>query len=205
MTKKEKKFRIICEKFIQSPPKYRMRIVLPQLVEAMNELSYEKRFLLNEDFLEDLSGQIMDWVGGTGAHSVWERVVDKILDGMGMEDGILRDSISVILANSNLYDIPGILTDCQKMTDLVISNLPEIITKYISKKFVEDDIFSVTIRKSIIDFINSSDFSQNIKGSVENIVCDAYESMGDSLKNAFSEYIPSFAKDEKEPKKFNYK
>ena len=42
MTKTEKQFKIVCEKFIQSPPKYRMKIVLPQLVESMNQVKLEK-------------------------------------------------------------------------------------------------------------------------------------------------------------------
>jgi len=35
MTRQEKEFKMLCEKFIQSPPKYRMKIVLPQLLESI--------------------------------------------------------------------------------------------------------------------------------------------------------------------------
>jgi hypothetical protein len=96
MTRQEKEFKMLCEKFIQSPPKYRMKIVLPQLLESI-----ENNKTLNEDFLDDLQGTVKGWFGTTGVNSIWERVISSVLNGMGMEEGFLRDTVEVVLANSN--------------------------------------------------------------------------------------------------------
>jgi hypothetical protein len=72
------------------------------------------------------------WVGGTGVNTIWERAISGILDGMGMEEGFLRDTVEVVLANSKWTELPGILTDCGKFSDLIVAQLPEIIAKYVA-------------------------------------------------------------------------
>jgi len=168
MTKQEKEFKILCEKFIQSPPKYRMKIVLPQLLESI-----EKNKSLNEGILDDLTGKVTGWFKGTGVNSIWERVISSVLDGMGMEEGFLRDTVEVVLANSKWTELPGILTDCGKFSDLIVAQLPEIIAKYVAKQFVDEDILTVALRKTIVDTLATTEFAQSMKGVVRDAVCQA--------------------------------
>ena len=168
MTRQEKEFKILCEKFIQSPPKYRMKIVLPQLLESI-----ENNKTLNEDFLDDLQGTVKGWFGTTGVNSIWERVISSVLDGMGMEEGFLRDTVEVVLANSKWTELPGILTDCGKFSDLIVAQLPEIIAKYVAKQFIDEDILTVALRKTIIDTLATTEFAQSMKGVVRDAVCQA--------------------------------
>jgi hypothetical protein len=168
MTRQEKEFKILCEKFIQSPPKYRMKIVLPQLLESI-----EKNKSLNEGVLDDLTGTVKGWWQGTGVNSVWERVISSVLDGMGMEEGFLRDTVEVVLANSKWTELPGILTNCGKFSDLIVAQLPEIIAKYVAKQFVDEDILTVALRKTIVDTLATTEFAQSMKGVVRDAVCSA--------------------------------
>jgi len=171
MTKTEKQFKIVCEKFIQSPPKYRMKIVLPQLIESMNQVKLEKLKMLSEDksWLDSIGDTVSGWFGGTGMNTIWERVIDGILDGMGLEEGIMRDTVSVVLANAKWSEIPGILTDCNKFSDLVVAQIPEIVTKYVARQFVDEDILTVALRKTIIDTLATTEFAQSMKGTVRKI------------------------------------
>ncbi len=180
MTKTEKQFKIVCEKFIQSPPKYRMKIVLPQLIESMNQVKLEKLKMLSEDksWLDSIGDTVSGWFGGTGMNTIWERVIDGILDGMGLEEGIMRDTVSVVLANAKWSEIPGILTDCGKFSDLVVAQIPEIVTKYVARQFVDEDILTVALRKTIIDTLATTEFAQSMKGTVRKIVCDAMGWLG---------------------------
>ena len=168
MTRQEKEFRILCEKFIQSPPKYRMKIVLPQLLESI-----ENNKTLNEDLFDDLTGKVKGWFGTTGVNTIWERVISSVLDGMGMEEGFLRDTVEVVLANSKWTELPGILTDCGKFSDLIVAQLPEIIAKYVAKQFIDEDILTVALRKTIIDTLATTEFAQSMKGVVRDAVCQA--------------------------------
>ena len=168
MTRREQEFKILCEKFIQSPPKYRMKIVLPQLLESI-----ENNKTLNEDLFDDLTGKVKGWFGGTGMNTIWERVISSVLDGMGMEEGFLRDTVEVVLANSKWQDLPGILTNCGKFSDLIVAQLTEIITKYVAKQFIDEDILTVALRKTIIDSIATTEFAQSMKGVVRDAVCQA--------------------------------
>ena len=168
MTRREQEFKILCEKFIQSPPKYRMKIVLPQLLESI-----ENNKTLNEDLFDDLTGKVKGWFGGTGVNTIWERVISSVLDGMGIEEGFLRDTVEVVLANSKWTELPGILTDCGKFSDLIVAQLPEIITKYVAKQFIDEDILTVALRKTIIDSIATTEFAQSMKGVVRDAVCQA--------------------------------
>ncbi len=180
MTKTEKQFKIVCEKFIQSPPKYRMKIVLPQLIESMNQVKLEKLKMLSEDksWFDSIGDTVSGWFGGTGMNTIWERVIDGILDGMGLEEGIMRDTVSVVLANAKWSEIPGILTDCNKFSDLVVAQIPEIVTKYVARQFVDEDILTVALRKTIIDTLATTEFAQSMNGTVRKIVCDAMGWLG---------------------------
>lgn len=168
MTRQEQEFKILCEKFIQSPPKYRMKIVLPQLLESI-----EKNKSLNEGLLDDMGNKLKGWFGGTGMNTVWERVISSILDGMGMEEGFLRDTVEVVLANAKWTEIPGILTNCGKFSDLIVAQLPEIITKYVARQFVDEDILTVALRKTIVDSLATTEFAQSMKGVIRDAVCKA--------------------------------
>jgi len=168
MTRQEKEFKMLCEKFIQSPPKYRMKIVLPQLLESI-----ENNKTLNEGFLDDMGKKVKGWFGGTGMNTIWERVISSVLDGMGMEEGFLRDTVEVVLANSKWTELPGILTDCGKFSDLIVAQLPEIIAKYVAKQFVDEDILTVALRKTIVDTLATTEFAQSMKGVVKDAVCQA--------------------------------
>ena len=137
MKNSKKEFLIISERFLQSPPKYRMKIVLPQLLESIENLN--KSRMINEEGIMDTIGS---WFGGTGMNTLWERIIDGILNGMGLEEGFLRDTISVVLSNAKWHEIPGILTNCNKFSDLVVTQLPEIITKYVMRQFVDEDVFT---------------------------------------------------------------
>ena len=168
MTRQEQEFKILCEKFIQSPPKYRMKIVLPQLLESI-----ENNKTLNEDLFDDLTGKVKGWFGGKGMNTIWERVISSVLDGMGMEEGFLRDTVEVVLANSKWQDLPGILTNCGKFSDLIVAQLPEIIAKYVARQFVDEDILTVALRKTIVDTLATTEFAQSMKGVVRDAVCQA--------------------------------
>ena len=168
MTRQEQEFKILCEKFIQSPPKYRMKIVLPQLLESI-----ENNKTLNEDLFDDLTGKVKGWFGGKVMNTIWERVISSILDGMGMEEGFLRDTVEVVLANSKWQDLPGILTNCGKFSDLIVAQLPEIIAKYVARQFVDEDILTVALRKTIVDTLATTEFAQSMKGVVRDAVCQA--------------------------------
>lgn len=168
MTRQEKEFKVLCEKFIQSPPKYRMKIVLPQLLESI-----EKNKTLNEGFLDDIGDKLTGWAKGTGMNTVWERVISSILDGMGMEEGFLRDTVEVVLSNSKWNELPGILTNCGKFSDLIVAQLPEIIAKYVARQFVDEDVLTVALRKSIIDSLATTEFAQSMKGTIREVTCKA--------------------------------
>lgn len=186
MTRREQEFKILCEKFIQSPPKYRMKIVLPQLLEFI-----EKNKSLNEGFLDDIDKKFKGWLGGTGMNTIWERAISSILDGMGMEEGFLRDSVEVVLANSKWNELPGILTNCDKFSDLIVAQLPEIIAKYVARQFVDEDILTVALRKTIIDSIATTEFAQSMKGVVRDAVCSALGWVGGLFADKKEEYKKS--------------
>ncbi len=180
MTKSEKQFKIVCEKFIQSPPKYRMKIVLPQLIESLNQVKLERLEMLSEDksWFDEIGDKVSGWFGGTGMNTVWERVIDGILDGMGLEEGIMRDTVSVVLSNAKWTEIPGILTDCGKFSDLIVAQIPEIVTKYVARQFVDEDILTVALRKTIVDSLATTEFAQSMKGTVRQVVCNAMGWLG---------------------------
>ena len=180
MTKSEKQFKIVCEKFIQSPPKYRMKIVLPQLIESLNQVKLERIKMLSEDksWFDEIGDKVSGWFGGTGMNTVWERVIDGILDGMGLEEGIMRDTVSVVLSNAKWTEIPGILTDCGKFSDLIVAQIPEIVTKYVARQFVDEDILTVALRKTIVDSLATTEFAQSMKGTVRQVVCNAMGWLG---------------------------
>jgi len=106
-------------------------------------------------------------------NTIWERVISSVLDGMGMEEGFLRDTVEVVLANSKWTELPGILTDCGKFSDLIVAQLPEIIAKYVAKQFVDEDILTVALRKTIVDTLATTEFAQSMKGVVRDAVCQA--------------------------------
>ena len=106
-------------------------------------------------------------------NTIWERVISSILDGMGMEEGFLRDTVEVVLANSKWQDLPGILTNCGKFSDLIVAQLPEIIAKYVARQFVDEDILTVALRKTIVDTLATTEFAQSMKGVVRDAVCQA--------------------------------
>lgn len=180
MTKSEKQFKIVCEKFIQSPPKYRMKIVLPQLIESLNQVKLERLEMLSEDksWFDEIGDKVSGWFGGTGMNTVWERVIDGILDGMGLEEGIMRDTVSVVLSNAKWTEIPGILTDCGKFSDLIVAQIPEIVTKYVARQFVDEDILTVALRKTIVDSLATTEFAQSMKGTIRQVVCNAMGWLG---------------------------
>jgi len=204
MTNKERKLKSLCEKFISSPPKYRMKIIFPQILESINDLNKQK--MLNEEGILDKIGS---WFtgGGTGANTIWETMIEYILDGMGIEDGLLRDAFTVVLANAKWTELPGIFTDCHKLTDLVIAELPEIAAKYISKQFVDENVFTTFLRKWIIDSVSTTEFGQSMKGTVDKVVCESMGWMGqlfadkneeEGQKRPYSDF------NKQKPKKFDY-
>ena len=206
MTNKERKLKMLCEKFISSPPKYRMRIVLPQIIESINELKIEKNIMLNEEGILDKIGS---WFtgGGTGANTLWETMIEYILDGMGIEDGLLRDAFTVVLANAKWTELPGIFTNCHKLTDLVIAEMPEIAAKYISKQFVDENVFTTFLRKWIIDSLSDTSFGEGIKSTVDKIVCDSLGWVGQLFAEPMKQEKekPYGSYNTKPPKKFEYK
>jgi hypothetical protein len=205
MKNSKKEFLIISERFLQSPPKYRMKIVLPQLLESIENLN--KSRMINEEGIMDTIGS---WFGGTGMNTLWERIIDGILDGMGLEEGFLRDTISVVLSNAKWHEIPGILTNCNKFSDLVVTQLPEIITKYVMRQFVDEDVLTVALRKTIIDTLATTEFAQSMKGTVTSVVCEAMGWVGgifsggklsDKEMSKYNENLPEFSRNKKrEPK-----
>ena len=170
LTKEKKELIFLCEKFINSNDTYAMRIVLPQLLEKIESINNYHILTEDEDgILNKLSG----WFQGPGMKTVWETIIKKILNGMGIKEGFLRDTIEVVLSNSKWHELPGIITNCNKFSDLIISQLPEIATKYVARQFVEEDMITTALRKSLIDAVSKTEFANSLRPAVREVTCNA--------------------------------
>jgi hypothetical protein len=170
LIKERRELIFLCEKFINSNDTYAMKIVLPQLLEKIETIKSKSILTEGEDgILDKLSG----WFKGPGMSTIWETIIKKILNGMGLKEGFLRDTIEVVLSNSKWHELPGIVTNCNKFGDLIITQLPEIAAKYVARQFVEEDMLTTALRKSLIDAVSKTEFANSLRPAVREVTCDA--------------------------------
>lgn len=185
LTKEKKELIFLCEKFINSNDTYAMRIVLPQLLEKIESINNHR--ILTEDE-NGIFNKLSGWFQGPGMSTVWETIIKKILDGMGIQEGFLRDTIEVVLSNSKWHELPGIITNCNKFSDLIIMQLPEIATKYVARQFVEEDMITTALRKSLIDAVSKTEFANSLRPAVREVTCNAMGWVG-KIGSGFTDKI----------------
>lgn len=149
----------------------------------LNELSYLKESeLLNEI---DLWGTLKGLLGGlltSGPESlIFEPLFNSILAGIGIPEGIFRNTLVSFLA-TNPSELIDAMRDCKTMTKLIAKSIVEGLVMQLQKTKGFSGLGYDLIRNLLGDAINHSDFGSKLEDGLASTVCNLFNKFGENAQ-----------------------
>jgi hypothetical protein len=176
-------------------------------VEDFNNLSDDKKLKLSIKFLQEMSfleknGLLLEidfssilkslfgGAFGNVTQTLVEPFIEKILGGVGLNQGYIRNFL-VSYLTSRPSDIIKSFSDCKLMTKLVAGGIVESIVKTIQ----EEKGFSAPgydlIRNTMADVIRNIEFVGGLEKGLENTICSLVGKFTDNAEKVAEKIKPS--------------
>jgi hypothetical protein len=204
-TKERKEKKLIEETLIKN----RLSMIIENVksVEDFNNLSDDKKLKLSIKFLQemsflekngllleiDFSSILKSLFGGEFGNvtqTLVEPFIEKILGGVGLNQGYIRNFL-VSYLTSRPSDIIKSFSDCKLMTKLVAGGIVESIVKTIQ----EEKGFSAPgydlIRNTMADVIRNIEFVGGLEKGLENTICSLVGKFTDNAEKVAEKIKPS--------------
>jgi hypothetical protein len=204
-TKERKERKLINESLIKN----RLSFILENVksVKDFNNLSEEKKLKLSIKFLQEMSyleknGLIVEQdfssilkslfggLFGNVTQTLVEPFIEKILSGVGLQSGYIRNFL-VSYLTSRPSDIIKSFSDCKLMTKLVAGGIVESIVKTMQ----EEKGFSAPgydlIRNTLADVIRNLEFVSGLEKGLENTICSLVGKFTDNAEKVAEKIKPS--------------
>lgn len=186
--KEKKERRLIEETLIKN----RLSILFENVksIEDFNMLSENKKLKLSINFLQELSflekngllteqnfGSILQSIFGGAfgniTQTLVEPFVEKILGGLGFEEGYLRNFL-VSFLTSRPSDVIKAFSDCKLMTKLVAEGIVESVVKTTQEQFGYSGAGYDLIRNTMGDVLRNVEFINGLEKGLQNTVCSLF-------------------------------
>jgi hypothetical protein len=204
-TKERKEKKLIEETLIKN----RLSMIIENVksVEDFNNLSDDKKLKLSIKFLQEMSfleknGLLLEidfssilkslfgGAFGNVTQTLVEPFIEKILGGVGLNQGYIRNFL-VSYLTSRPSDIIKSFSDCKLMTKLVAGGIVESIVKTIQ----EEKGFSAPgydlIRNTMADVIRNIEFVGGLEKGLENTICSLVGKFTDNAEKVAEKIKPS--------------
>jgi VIT1/CCC1 family predicted Fe2+/Mn2+ transporter len=204
-TKERKEKKLIEETLIKN----RLSMIIENVksVEDFNNLSDDKKLKLSVKFLQEMSfleknGLLLEidfssilkslfgGAFGNVTQTLVEPFIEKILGGVGLNQGYIRNFL-VSYLTSRPSDIIKSFSDCKLMTKLVAGGIVESIVKTIQ----EEKGFSAPgydlIRNTMADVIRNIEFVGGLEKGLENTICSLVGKFTDNAEKVAEKIKPS--------------
>lgn len=150
-----------------------------------------KKSVINEN--------VLDWfrnILGVGDNTMIEPVIDTFKESYigyvmkmlvpGSENSMLGNIIKTGLADIDMNDLDK-LTDCEFLSDTITKAIVEgTINKLKNNAGLVGGLFD-TVRNSLVDFMDNSEFAEKIKDGISGFMCDAIADKIEMLKDKVEE------------------
>lgn len=207
-TKEKKERRLMEEKLVES----RLSVIVENIKSEkhFNQLSEEKQLKLSVTLLSELSylhnngfileeglGDILKSLLGTHifgniTQTIFEKVFNSLLSGLGMGDGFMKNAIISFLT-SRPSDVIKAFNDCRIMTTLVSRAIVEGLVMSLQK----DKGFGGTgwdlVRNTLGEAIEQSDFGKKIESGIAQTVCSVMGKYTSKAENVLQKVKPAVA------------
>lgn len=162
-------------------------------------------FILRESFngednlnegLFDFFGNLLGGLGGNVSEQLKEWAIGKVMDWfvkplvtkLGADEGLyssLRTYVQVTFADIPLMEIMSTITNCAKMTKILVLGFFEFVLTSMLSKLKLDSVFIDTIRQELDkSFIENSAFINKISMKVSDVVCGAADGLKNNIANS---------------------
>ena len=119
-------------------------------------------------------------------NTIYEKIIDKVLTGLGMGKGPFKDFLVSFLA-SRPTELVRAISDCKLFTKLVVEGLTEAMVKWLQDTYKVTgglaDILRNTIGATIRD---SKTFKESIEKEFAGTICNLFSKYTSNAENVLS-------------------
>jgi hypothetical protein len=157
----------------------------------LQEMSYlEKSELLLEIDFSSVLRSIFGGAFGNITQTLVEPIIEKILKGLGLEQGYIRNFL-VSFFTSRPSDVIKAFSDCKLMTKLVAEGIVESIVKTVQENKGYSGMGYDLIRNTMADVIRNVEFVSGLEKGLENTVCSLFDKFTDNAQSVAEKLKPS--------------
>jgi len=153
----------------------------------LNQQGFNKE-LINEDFFETLKGLFSgigyDSISGYFKEQITKYIISKIVP--GQEDGWIAGTIQKLIGNTNIADMPKLLTCDFLVPKLAKSIVEEAIDKTKNSVGLTGGVFDI-LRNGVVDSLDNTAFVQNLEKGLTTIVCPSLSTVSNKLMGVASD------------------
>lgn len=163
-------------------------------VSLLSELSYlhNNGFILEEGLGDILKNLLGTHIFGNITQTVFEKVFNSLLSGLGMGDGFMKNFIISFLT-SRPSEVIKAFNDCKTMSTLVSRSIVEGLVMSLQK----DKNFGGTgwdlIRNTLGEAIEQSDFGKKIESGISDTVCSIMGKYTSKAEDVLQKVKPAVA------------
>jgi hypothetical protein len=119
-------------------------------------------------------------------NTIYEKIIDKVLFGLGMGEGFFKDFL-VSYLTSRPTELAKAISDCKLFTKLVVEGLTEAMVKWLQQNTGVTgglaDVLRNTIGATIRD---SKTFKQSIEKEFAGTICSLFEKYTSNAQNVLT-------------------
>jgi hypothetical protein len=204
-TKEKKERKLIQETLIKN--RLSMIVENVKTIEDFNKLSEDKKLKLSVRFLQELSflnnnglineqnfGSILQSIFGGAFGNITQTLVEpfieKILGGVGLNQGYIRNFL-VSYLTSRPSEVIKSFSDCKLMTKLVAGAIIESIVKTMQDEKGFSGMGYDLIRNTMGDVIRNIEFVSGLEKGLENTICSLFGKFTDNAEKVAEKLKPS--------------
>jgi hypothetical protein len=157
----------------------------------LQELSFlEKNGLLVEQNFASILKSLFGGAFGNVTQTLFEPLIEKILSGLGLNQGYVRNFL-VSYLTSKPSDVIKSFSDCRLMTKLVAEGIVESIVKTMQENKGYSGMGYDLIRNTMADVIRNIEFVSGLEKGLENTICSLFGKFTDNAQAVAEKLKPS--------------